>query len=104
MSNVQVVHRGETVSIKCTIFNWQEVDEEIVIILHGSDDFDFVHVEENGYVVSYAPRRSSGDHHHFMFIRAESTFDVHFPIAPKMEHGTLEATVSMSRYTHYSVT
>ena len=49
-------------------------------------------------MVSYAPRKSSGDHHHFMYIRAESTFDVHFPIAPKMQHGTLEATVTMSRY------
>ena len=43
-----------------------------------------------------------GDHHHFMYIRAESTFDVHFPIAPKLQHGTLEATVTMSRY--YNIT
>ena len=93
-----MVHRGETLSIKCTIFNWQEEDEEVVIILHGSEDYDFVHVEDYGYVVSFAPRRSSGDHHHFIFIRAESTFDVHLPIAPKLEHGKLEATVTMSRY------
>ena len=30
------------------------------MILHGSDDYEFVHVEEYGYVVSYAPRKSSG--------------------------------------------
>ena len=93
----QMVHRGETLSIKCTIFNWQEYDEEVVIILHGSDDYEFVHVEEYGYVVSFAPRKSSGDHHHFMFIRAGTTFDVDLPIAPKLQHGTLEATVTLSR-------
>ena len=93
----EVVHRGETVSIKCTIFNWQEVDEEIVIVLHGSDDYSFVNVEENGYVVSFAPRLTSGDHHHFMFIRAVTTFDVHLPIAPKVQHGTMEVKVSLRR-------
>ena len=67
-------------------------------MLHGSDDYDFIHVEENGYVVSYAPRRSSGDHHHLMYIRAETTFDVYFPIAIKVQHGTISVSVSISRY------
>ena len=71
-----MVHRGETLSIKCTIFNWQEYDEEVVIILHGSDDFDFVHVEEYGYVASFAPRRSSGDHQYMIFNSGRYPFQI----------------------------
>ena len=67
------------------------------MILHGSDDYDFIHVEEYGYVVSYAPRTSSGDHHHFMWIRSEETFDVHFPLAIKAQKGTIEVTLSLHR-------
>jgi len=92
----EVIHRGETVGLKCTIFNWTPEDLEIVIILQGSEDFDFVHVEEYGYVVSFNPRRSSGDHHHLMFIRGETTTDVHLPISPKVDHGTITATVALS--------
>ena len=92
-----MIHRGETVSIKCTIFNWLEVDEEVVIILAGSEDYDFVNVEQYGYVTSFAPRLSSGEHHHLMFVRAGETFDINLPIAPRLQHGTLQATVALSR-------
>ena len=97
----EIVHRGETIGLKCTIFNWTPEDLEIVIILQGSEDFDFVHVEEFGYVVSFNPRRSSGDHHHLMYVRGDSTTDVHLPIAPKIDHGTISATVAMSSQMMY---
>ena len=105
----EIVHRGETVTLKCTIFNWTPTDMEAVVVLEASDDYDFVHVEEYGYVASYNPRRSSGEHHHFMFIRGypdgspsgQSSVDVYFPIAPKIQHGTLEATVSIRSQLFY---
>ena len=65
--------RGETLTVKCTIFNWTPDNIEVVLILQGSDQFRFVSVEEHGYVVSFAPRLSSGDHHHLVFVRAEAT-------------------------------
>jgi hypothetical protein len=43
-----------------------DLDLEVVVILRGSDQYKFIHVEEYGYVVSYAPRLSSGDHHHLV--------------------------------------
>jgi len=83
------------------LFNWIEEDVEGVIILQGSEDFDFVHVEEYGYVVSFNPRRSSGDHHHLIFIRGESNWDINLPIAPKLDHGTIEVTVAFSSQMMY---
>ena len=47
-------------------------------------------------MTSFAPRRSSGEHHHFMFVRAGETYDVNLPLAPKLQHGTLEVTVALS--------
>ena len=44
-------------------------DLETVIMLEGSEHYDFIHVEQYGYVKSYDPTTSSGDHHHLMFIR-----------------------------------
>ena len=29
----EIVHRGETVGLKCTIFNWTPEDVEVVLIL-----------------------------------------------------------------------
>ena len=102
----ELVKRGETVTLKCCVFNWSQEDMEAVIVLEGSEDYDFVHVEEYGYVASFNPRRSSGEHHHFIFIRgapegSQTTVDVYFPIAPKLQHGTLEATVSLRSQLYY---
>ena len=38
------------------IMNRSPYELETVIILKGSDDYKFIHVEDYGYVVSYAPR------------------------------------------------
>ena len=95
------VHRGETIGVKCTVFNWLPQDIEVVVLLRGSDDYEFVHVEEYGYVVSFNPRTSSGDHHHLMFVRGESMIDVHLPIAPKVDLGSITVTVEMSSQVIY---
>ncbi len=49
-----------------SVVSRSELDLEVVVILKGSDQYKFIHVEEYGYVVSYAPRLSSGDHHHLV--------------------------------------
>ena len=62
----------------------------------GSSDFSFINVEDYGYVTSYAPRLTSGDHHHFVWLRGESEMAVLMPIAPHMERGSLDVTVELS--------
>ena len=34
---------------------------QILILLHGDDDYSFVVVEDFGYVISYSPRTIKGD-------------------------------------------
>ena len=91
------VHRGESVGIRCMIMNRSPYDLETVIILEGSDQYEFIHVEQYGYVKSYNPATSSGDHHHLMFIRGEDEMEVHLPIKPKpqKEQGKITVRVSL---------
>lgn len=90
------VKRGETIGIRCTVFNWTPIDVEVVLMLKDSEDYEFVHVEEYGYVTAFNPRTSSGDHHHFIFLRGDWNMDVHFPIRPKIDIGTIEAVITLN--------
>jgi len=92
------VHRGESVGIRCMIMNRSPYDLETVIILNGSDDYEFIHVEGYGYVRSYNPRTSSGDHHHLVFVRGEDEMEVHLPIkpTPKAEQGVITVSITLS--------
>ena len=93
------VHRGESVGIRCMIMNRSPYDLETVIILRGSDppdQYKFIHVEDYGYVVSYAPRMSSGDHHHFTYVRGESEIEVHLPVAPRIEQGEITVNIDLN--------
>ena len=62
----------------------------------GSDDYKFIHVEEYGYVTSYAPRVSSGDHQHLLFVRGESEIEVPLPVAPQIQQGTITVDIDLS--------
>ena len=90
------VRRGESIGVRCSLLNRTPEPMEFVVILMGSDDYSFINVEEYGYVTSYAPRLSSGDHHHFVWLRAESEIAVNLPIAPHIEKGTLDVVVELS--------
>ena len=90
------VHRGESVGIRCMIMNRSPYDLETVIILRGSGQYKFIHVEDYGYVVSYAPRMSSGDHHHLLFIKGESEVEVPIPIAPQVQQGAIDVTIELN--------
>ena len=92
------VHRGESIGIRCMIMNRSPYDIETVIILNGSPDYEFIHVEEYGLVKSYDPRTSSGDHHHLVYVRGEDEIEVHLPIKPmlKAEQGMITVSISLS--------
>ena len=65
-------------------------------MIAGSDDYKFIHVEEYGYVTSYAPRVSSGDHQHLLFVRGESEIEVPLPVAPQIQQGTITVNIELS--------
>ena len=39
---------------------------------------------------------SSGDHHHFVYIRGESEVEVHLPIAPQKEQGEINVVIELN--------
>lgn len=60
--------QGEQVGIRISVFNYMTNPIEATVVLHGSPDYKFVHVEENGIVRAYNPRTSFGEHQFFIYI------------------------------------
>ncbi|KAL3286714.1 hypothetical protein HHI36_001209 [Cryptolaemus montrouzieri] len=84
--------QGEQVGLRVTVFNYMTTNIEATVVLHGSPDYKFVHVEENGVVRAYNPRTSYGEHQFFIFIRAQEAEVVYIPIVPQ-RLGDIEVTV-----------
>ncbi|XP_076260328.1 macroglobulin complement-related isoform X2 [Rhynchophorus ferrugineus] len=74
--------QGEQVGIRITVFNYMTDDMEATVVLKGSPDYKFVHVEEGGVVRAYNPRTSFGEHQFFIFIKSQDAAQVHIPIVP----------------------
>lgn len=87
-----ICRQGEQVGIRVTVFNFQTTAIEATVVLHGSPDYKFVHVGENGIVRSYNPDTSSGEHQFFIYIEAQGTSTVYLPIVPT-RLGDIEITV-----------
>jgi CD109 antigen len=68
--------RGEQVGLRLMLFNREPGLHEmlVTVILHGSDDYRFVHVEKDGIVTSYGARLSGGDHHHLVWVSLSKYF------------------------------
>lgn len=84
--------QGEQVGIRVTVFNYQTTAIEATVVLHGSPDYKFVHVGENGIVRSYNPETSSGEHQFFIYLDAQGTAIVYLPVVPT-RLGDIEITV-----------
>ena len=74
--------QGEQIGIRVSVFNYQRRNIEATVILKGSKDYKFVHVEANGIVQSYNPRTSYGEHQFFIWILAQDAEVVYLPIVP----------------------
>jgi CD109 antigen len=61
--------QGEQVGIRVSVFNYMMDAMEATVVLLGSPDYKFVHVEEDGVVRSYNPRTSFGEHQFFIYIK-----------------------------------
>lgn len=66
--------QGEQVGIRVTVFNYMTDNMEATVVLNGSPDYKFVHVEENGVVRAYNPRTSFGEHQFFIYIKVSLFF------------------------------
>lgn len=87
--------QGEQVGIRVTVFNYMTDDMEATVVLNGSPDYKFVHVEENGIVRAYNPRTSFGEHQFFIFIKSQDAAVVYVPIVPT-RLGDIEVTLHAS--------
>ena len=90
------MRRGESIGVRCVLLNRSKYEWEAMIILAGSTDYEFINVEDYGYVVSYAPRTTQGEHHHMVYVRAEDETEVLLPIKPTVQQGEITVSVTMS--------
>ncbi|KYN34320.1 hypothetical protein ALC56_11427 [Trachymyrmex septentrionalis] len=74
--------QGEQIGIRVSVFNYMHYNIEATVVLSGSKDYKFVHVEDNGIVQSYKPRTSFGEHQFFIWIPAQDVNIVYLPIVP----------------------
>ncbi|XP_034097633.1 CD109 antigen [Drosophila albomicans] len=79
----QVCRQGEQIGIRVTVFNYMTIPIEATVVLHGSPNYKFVHVEEDGIVRSYNPRTSFGEHQFFIYLEAQGTTVVYVPVVPQ---------------------
>ncbi|XP_022908255.2 CD109 antigen [Onthophagus taurus] len=87
--------QGEQVGIRVTVFNYMQNNIEATVVLVRSPDYKFVHVEEDGVVVSYNPRTTDGEHQFFIYILAQDATVVYLPIVPR-RLGDIDVTVYAS--------
>ncbi|XP_064537574.1 CD109 antigen [Drosophila montana] len=90
-----VCRQGEQVGIRVTVFNYMTTPIEAIVVLHGSPNYKFVHVEEDGIVRSYNPRTSFGEHQFFIYLDAQGTTVVYVPVVPQ-RLGEIEVTLHVA--------
>jgi CD109 antigen len=78
----EACRQGEQIGIRVTVFNYMMKDIEVMVVLANSPYYKFIHVESYGFVQSYNPRTSSGEHQHLVWIKAQDAVQVHLPIVP----------------------
>ncbi|ELT94762.1 hypothetical protein CAPTEDRAFT_205314 [Capitella teleta] len=88
------IRRGEQVGIRLALLNNWDQDQEIILMLHGGEDYRFIRVEEFGFVSSYNPRLLSGDIQTMIDMKAGEKRYVMMPIVPLIESGQLEVRIS----------
>ncbi|KAK3859992.1 hypothetical protein Pcinc_033930 [Petrolisthes cinctipes] len=88
-----VCRRGEQVSIRVMMYNMLPTTQQALLLLHESEDYQFVNVEFGGDVQHFHPRLTSGEHQHLVFVPPEGLKEVTFPLAITKQSGTVEVTI-----------
>ncbi|CAF0796041.1 unnamed protein product [Rotaria sordida] len=77
-----IVRLGEQIGARVDVFNFQTYRIEALIILHASDNYRFVNVDDNGVVTSYAPRLTEGQHHVLVILYPNEVRRIYLPFVP----------------------
>ncbi|GAB6026185.1 hypothetical protein CHUAL_012396 [Chamberlinius hualienensis] len=90
---------GEQIGIRIDAFNNEPIGMFVNFVLKASDDYKFVHVEEEGYVSSYSARTTSEEHHHQVWLEPASITAVYIPIVAT-RIGDVEVVVEAQSIVH----
>ncbi|KAK8404354.1 hypothetical protein O3P69_007576 [Scylla paramamosain] len=85
--------RGEQIAIRVHLYNSLAQNMLVMVVLEGSDDHRFVHVEGDASVSHYNPRLSRGDHQHLITVRGGKFMEVALPLAVMKQAGDFTVTV-----------
>ncbi|CAF0741476.1 unnamed protein product [Adineta steineri] len=77
-----IVRLGEQIGARVDVFNFQSHRIEALIILHASDHYRFINLDQNGVVSSYAPRLTEGQHHVLVILYPNEVRRLYLPFVP----------------------
>ncbi len=83
---------GEQIGMRVDAFNFQKNRIEALIILHPSEDYRFVNVENDGIVSTFAPKTTTGYHQVLLIIQPGKSRRIHIPIV-FFQRGSKEVTI-----------
>jgi len=96
-----IVRFGEQIGARVDVFNFQSHRVEALIILHASDNYRFVNIDQNGVASSYAPRLSDGQHHVLVILYPNEIRRVYLPFVPIVA-GEVEVMIEGKHSNYYS--
>ncbi|XP_063236923.1 thioester-containing protein 1 allele S1-like [Bacillus rossius redtenbacheri] len=88
--------RGEQLGLRALLLNNDAHEQLALVRLHGSPRHAFVSVGPGGAVASYGARLEPGEHQLVVHLPPWSQRQIDIPVAPTIEQGDLEITVSAS--------
>lgn len=77
-----IVRLGEQIGARVDVFNFQTYRIEALIILHASDNYRFINLDDNGVASSYAPRLTDGQHHVLVILYPNEVRRLYLPFVP----------------------
>lgn len=77
-----IARLGEQIGARVDVFNFQTYRIEALIILHASDNYRFINLDDNGVVSSYAPRLTEGQHHVLVILYPNEVRRIYLPFVP----------------------
>jgi hypothetical protein len=73
---------GEQIGARVDVFNFQPHRIEALIILHASDNYRFVNIDQKGIVSSFSPKLTTGEHHVLVILYPNEVRRVYLPFVP----------------------
>ena len=97
-----IVRLGEQIGARVDVFNFQTYRIEALIILHASERYRFVNIDQNGVVSSFAPRLTDGQHHVLIILYPNEIRRIYLPFVPIVA-GEVEVMIEGKMKSKYSI-